>query len=141
MSATDPAPRRGKGSTTLVAALVILATFVAGALLGAVLDRVWLFARGPHPPHPPAAFIVDRLDRRLHFTPDQRKQVLLIIERRQENIGLIWASVRPRVRQEIDQTNAEIERVLTPEQRKEFDKIRMRLQPRRDGRGMRFRHD
>jgi hypothetical protein len=146
VSLSDPAmtpapPRMGRGSTATVAVIVLLATFVSGALLGIVADRVWMFTHGPRMPHPPASFLVDRLDRRLHFTADQRKEVLLIIERRQARIGQVWASVHPQVRQEVEQTNAEIERVLTPEQRAEFAKIRMKLTPRRDGRGIRFRHD
>ena len=147
MSATDPTmtpvlpPRSGgRGSTVLVAAGILLLTFIVGLILGVVGDRIWQWAH-PRPLHPSASFIASRLDRRLHFTPQQRKEVERIIAQRQDRIGHIWESVRPQVRQEIDQTNAEIERILTPEQRAEFAKIRMRLMPRRDGRGIRFRHD
>lgn len=148
MSATDPIPvppppppRSGRrGSTALVAAGILVLTFVAGLILGVVGDRLLTWFH-PRPPHLSPSFLVDRLDRRLHFTPPQRKEVERIIAQRQDRIGHIWESVRPQVRQEIDQTNAEIERVLTPEQRVEFEKIRMRLMPRRDGRGIRFKHD
>ena len=148
MSAIDPAtmtpvppPRSGgRGSTVLVAAGILVLTFVAGFVLGVVSDRIVLWFH-PRPPHPSASFFVDRLDHRLHLTPQQRKEVERIIAQRQDRIRYIWESVRPQVRQEINQTNAEIERVLTPEQRVEFEKVRMRLMPRHDGRGMRFRHD
>jgi len=135
-----PPPKSGRGSTTLVAVGILLLTFVVGLVLGVVGDRLLLWARPPVSPHS-AEFITRRLDRRLHFTPQQRQQVERIIAQRQTRIGQIWASVRPQVRQEIDQTNAEIERILTPEQRTEFAKIKMRMMPRRDGRGIRFRHD
>jgi len=147
VSATDPIPvmpvppprSSGRGSTVLVAGGILLLTFVAGIVLGAVGDRVLLWF---HPPHYPSAkFLAARLDRRLHFSPEQRKEVERILTQRQDRIRQIWDSVRPQVRQEIDQTNAEIERILTPEQKAEFEKIRMRLMPRRDGRGMRYRHD
>lgn len=147
MSATDPLPiapappprNSGRGSTVLVAAGILLLTFFAGLALGAVGDRILLWF---HPPHGPSAqFLASRLDRRLHFSPEQRKEVERILTQRQDRIHQIWDSVRPQVRQEIDQTNAEIERILTPEQRVEFEKIRMKLMPRRDGRGIRFRHD
>jgi Spy/CpxP family protein refolding chaperone len=41
------------------------------------------------------------------------------------------AAVRPQVRQELDATNAEIETVLTPEQKTKFANLRIRVGARR----------
>jgi len=71
--------------------------------------------------------IVKRLDYQLHFTDQQRAQVTSIIQARQQRIGVIQNAVRPQIRAQIDQTNAEIEKILTPEQRTKFQEIKMRI--------------
>jgi len=78
--------------------------------------------------------IVNHLDRELHFTPGQRAEVQQIIDRHRQRIEAIWASVRPQTRQEIDATNTEIERVLTPEQQAKFKTMRMNMQQQRGSR-------
>lgn len=125
-------------STKWLAALGLVITFAAGALVGIVADHVFLLRMLPQ--HS-AQFITRRLDRRLHFTDQQRTQVIAIINTHQQKITGIWNGVRPAVHQEIEAANVEIDRVLTPQQRVEFQKIRMRLMPRRGGDGIRFRHD
>ena len=126
-------------STRLLAAVALLVTFVVGAVVGAVTVHFWLL-HGGLPQHS-AQFIVRRLDRRLHFSDQQRVQVIAIIDRHHHRIAAIWSGVRPEVHREIEAANVEIDRVLTPEQRVEFEKIRMRLMPRRPGDGIRFPHD
>jgi hypothetical protein len=126
-------------STKVLAAVALVITFVAGALVGVVADRA-VIMRG-RMPQPSAEFIARRLDRRLHFSHQQRVQVTEIIARRQQRITAIWSNIRPAVHEEIEQANIEIDRVLTPEQRIEFTKIRMRLMPRRDGSGIRFKSE
>lgn len=74
-----------------------------------------------------AQFLVKRLDHRLDLSPQQEAEIEKILERGQQRISAVWGEARPRVRQEIERTNAEIERLLTPEQRVEFQKIKMRI--------------
>lgn len=112
-------------NTRLLAAVALVVTFVVGAVVGVVADHVYLLHHGT--PRRSPAFVVSRLDHRLHFTGRQRAAVTEIIERRQKRIAGLWAGVRPVVRQEIEETNKEIDRVLTPGQRVEFARIRMRL--------------
>ena len=116
-------------STRILAAVALAVTFLAGALVGAVAVHAF-FLRGALPQHS-AQFITRRLDRRLHFNEQQRLQVLGIIDRHQRRIAAIWTNVRPAVHQEIESANVEIDRLLTPPQRVEFHKIRMRLMPHR----------
>jgi hypothetical protein len=127
-------------SAKILAAIALVATFVVGAIVGLVADRA-LVMHGFGVPHPSTEFLVRRLDRRLHFTSQQRAQVVIIIDRHQQSIAKIWQGVRPSVHAEIESASSEIDRLLTPEQRVKFDKIRPRLVPRNDGGGMRVRHD
>ena len=126
-------------STRILAALVVVVTFFVGAVVGAFAVHAWLL-HGGLPQHS-AQFITRRLDRRLHFNDQQRVQVIAIIDRHQQRIAVIRTGVRPAVHQEIEAANVEIDRVLTPRQRVEFDKIRMRLMPRQTDDGIRFKHD
>ena len=124
--------------TTIVAVIALAVTFVAGAAVGVVADRI-LHRRGPMPEFATQA-LVRRLDRHLDLTDTQEKKVAAIIERHHTNISSLFTAVRPRVREEIEQANREIEQVLTPEQRAEFQKMKMRLHlGERGGRGDRAR--
>lgn len=139
MSVSETAPPSRKGSTTLLAAVALLVTFIAGLLVGAVGAR--FFIRGtPSRPRPAAEFMMKRLDRTLDLTPQQEVEVTRILRSHHERIGAVWSGVRPQIRREVEQTNAEIERVLTPEQRAKFAGIKMRLMPR-ERHGIRIKHD
>ena len=128
-------PRR----TSLLAAVALVITFAVGAIVGVFGDRVLIRRFGM--PMRSSSWVVSRLDHRLHFTEQQRLQVTAIVDRRQKRIADVWTDVRSNVRHEIEETNIEIDGVLTPEQRIEFAKIRMRLMPRTTGDGIRFKHD
>jgi Spy/CpxP family protein refolding chaperone len=120
-----------KTTTTILAIIALLATFGVGMLAGIAADRA-LILRGGHrrTPHS-AAFMMKRLDKTLDLTPQQEREVEAILRRGHDRVTGVWGSVRPRLRQEVEQTNAEIARVLTPEQRAKFEKIKMRMSPRR----------
>ncbi len=124
-------------STKVVAAVVVVLALFAGIFIGAAGERIWLFRHGPmFPPKMESGFVnrmVSRLDEDLHFTPQQRQQITQILETRRLKINGIWASVRPQVRQQVEETNAAIEKVLTPEQRAKFAEIRARMEARHHG--------
>ncbi len=142
MSVTEPVPTPRRSSSTIVLAVVaLLVTFLAGVLTGFAGSRFLFWKRPARVPSRAAEFLMKRLDRRLDLTPQQEIQVTRILERHHERIAAVWNGVRPQVRKEIEETNAEIERVLTPEQRAKFGQIKMRLMPRHDRPGIRFRHD
>ena len=112
--------------TTLVAVLVLLLTFGAGFIGGAAVHHIWIAHREQLHPFAMKAML-NRLDRRLDLTDAQRTQIEEILRRRHTRINETYAGVRPRVRAEVDATNAEIMRVLTPQQRAKFEKMRMHL--------------
>jgi Spy/CpxP family protein refolding chaperone len=126
--------------TAVIAAIVVVLAFVAGFAAGVVTDHLVMLRRGPGMPPMVAHAMAGRLDRHLDLTDEQRRKIEEILERRHGAMDRLWAEMHPRMRVEIDATNAEIERVLTPEQREKFREMRMRLGPRH-GEGRRHRGD
>lgn len=113
--------------TTVVAILVIIVTFTAGVAVGVFATHI-VHVRGEHMPSVfPTKMMVNRLDRRLDLTDQQRAQVEQIIRRHHGAITAMWRGLHPRVHAEIEQANAEITRILTPEQRKKFERIKLHL--------------
>ena len=125
-------------SPRAAAALLIAGALLAGVVLGIAGDRAYLWHTHqllPH--HPPRlGLLVEHLDRELHFTPQQKQAVTQVIERHRQRIEAISASVRPQMRAELDATNAEIEKLLTPEQRTKFQQLQQRHINRRRQRGV-----
>lgn len=115
--------------------MVVIVAFVAGFLAGVAGDRFYLFRTRQLFPRRAVEFaarhIVDRFDRELHLNPQQRVEIQGILDRHRVRMESIMSGVRPQMRQEIEAANAEIEKVLTPEQRAQFAKMRMRIGPRR----------
>ena len=115
--------------TTIVAILVIAVTFIAGVAVG-VFGAFMMHRRGgDRIPRFASHAMVNRLDRKLDLTDEQREKITVIVERHHQRINSMWRQVRPQVEQELKQANAEIESVLTPEQREKFQKIRMHVGP------------
>ena len=130
MSMTDPAtPPRGT-KTKLVATVVVLAAFIGGLVIGVIGDRIWLLHRPPGARARMTERVLHKLDDELHLSPQQHEQVKKILEAHSTRMQQIVDGVRPQIRQEIDQNNAEIARVLTPEQQKKFDQLKMQFLPR-----------
>lgn len=133
MSVSDRSTTR----TVIIATLALVVMFVAGFVSGVVTDRLLMHRRGPHRPPPMIAHaMLHRLDRQLDLTDQQEAEIRKILERRHERLNAQWEAMRPRINAEIQQTNAEIERLLTPEQREKFQDLRLHLGGRmhREGR-------
>lgn len=123
--------RRSRVTTTLLALLALLLTFAAGVVVGGVGSRMLQFRRGgPMVPEHAGRMMLNRLDRRLDLTDEQREKVGEILRRRHARINSLWTTVRPRVEEELAATNAEIAKVLTPEQRREFEEMKLRMHGR-----------
>lgn len=136
MSVSDPIPPRGAMSTRTAAIVIVVIALVAGILLGVAGDRAYLFShrRLAPPQHGPGMvpFMVRRLDHELHLTDAQKTAITQILEQRRTRVEALMNGVRPQVRQEIDRTDAEISRLLTPEQRSKYETIRRRMNRRHD---------
>jgi len=122
-------------NTRTAAVAVVIVAFLAGILAGVAGDHLYLIKSGRLSPRHTSRFASDRMAERLtkelDLSPQQKTQVQQIIERHRAKIDATMASVRPQVRQELDATNAEIETVLTPEQKTKFANLRMRIGARR----------
>ena len=113
--------------TTWIAALVVLVTFLFGVAVGVFGAHMAILMHRDRLGNLAASAIVRRLDHSLDLTRVQRKKVEEIVDRHHARINSIWTSVRPRVGDEIDAANAEIERILTPAQRRKFGRLRLHL--------------
>lgn len=102
--------------TTVIAAFVIVLTFAAGFIGGAATHHLMASRRSSLPPLAARA-IVHHLDSRLDLTDAQRREIEAII-----------ASHHQQMRSGLNQVSTEIARVLTPEQRVKFEKMRLRLE-------------
>ena len=104
--------------TTSIAVIVLVLTFLAGAAVGVFASHMMILHGGPGAERFPRA-LVNRLDRRLDLTDEQRAKVAKIVNERH-------ARIADHVQGEIDRANEEIEKVLTPEQRVKFRRMRLR---------------
>jgi Spy/CpxP family protein refolding chaperone len=113
------------------AILLVAVAFVAGALIGFAGGRVYSIFHGPLRGRGPEFMrgrIVSHLDHELNLTSQQHDQIAQIMDRHHKRMMEISGGIQPHMRQEIDAANREIEAVLTPEQRKKFETMRMRMQ-------------
>lgn len=120
--------------TTIVAIVVVLLTFTAGVMVGVFVSHIMILRGGHGAPFFPTTAMVNRLDRRLDLTEAQRAQVEQIIRRSHARIDGMWDDMRPRMHAEIDKANAEISRILTPEQRAKFERLKFHVGGRSDNR-------
>jgi Spy/CpxP family protein refolding chaperone len=121
-------------NTRTAAIAVVVVAFIAGILAGVAGDHLYLIRSGRLSPRHgrfSAARMTDRLTHQLDLSAQQKTQIQQIIERHRAKIDATMANVRPQVRQELEATNAEIETVLTPEQKTKFADLRMRIEARR----------
>jgi Spy/CpxP family protein refolding chaperone len=132
-------------------ALFVLAVFAAGLAAGVMVG--WRLApqsrfegrgfdgpgdRGPGSGRPPSpARLIDRLDRELDLTDEQRTRLQQIFEARREPLERTQREMRDRMEREQRELQAEIRTVLTAEQQPKFD--RWLEQDRGRGRGRRGR--
>jgi Spy/CpxP family protein refolding chaperone len=128
------APMKGR----YLGILLLMVTFVAGALVGAAANRV-LEARPATAAaaRPDSAGCVQRdqdIFARLDLTPSQRERIDEILARRREQADIFWQQAGPRLHELMDSTRAEIRMVLTPEQRAEYDRHRAERRSRQEQR-------
>jgi Spy/CpxP family protein refolding chaperone len=136
-------------------ALFVLAVFCAGAAAGAIVAR----RIGPpvsdpggaqlpgrdgrtRPPgvgrpggSPSPARLIDRLDRELQLTDDQKESIERIFEARREPLERVQREMRERMDEEQRGLQADIRKVLTAEQQPKFDKWLEQSRGRGRGRG------
>ena len=132
-------PSASPSKTRTTAVFLVIAVFIAGLLVGIAGDRFYLFRRHRLFPSEGArrfatGRIVEHLDRDLHLSPQQKADVQRIIDQHHVRIDAVMTGIQPQVHAELEAANAEIDKILTPQQRETFKKMRMRAPfPRRHG--------
>lgn len=117
--------------TRLIATLVLLLTFAAGAAAGWGMAR-WSHEHSSHERDRRHAHFLDRID----LTRAQRARIDSIFARRHAEVSTFWKGPGQQLRRIVDSTRAEIRAVLTPAQRREFDRmdrVRMKFRGEPDG--------
>jgi Spy/CpxP family protein refolding chaperone len=112
----------------LIATALLLAVFVAGAVSGAVFYR-WarLDEPGERVPLPPGD--LGRMLHELNLTSEQRTKMKAVFERHRPKLDAVLRETFPKVRAVQDEIDAELETLLTAEQRQRFTDMRKRRPP------------
>lgn len=118
---------RGRARTTILAVIVLLVTFVAGAVVGIAAHRGFMRRGHDRGAKHMTAFMLNHLDRRLDLTDPQRAEIEKILDRRHERMSALRNEMRGKIDSEVRGANAEIERVLDAQQREKFKRLRMHL--------------
>ena len=114
MSAPGGPLRRAR----LLSAALLAVVFVAGVLVGAATDRA---IGSPHEHKPRRHGIDAEVLERMHLDTRQQAEVDRILEHRRSEAAAVWSEVKPRLNQVVADTRADLSRVLTPEQLREYD--------------------
>ncbi len=132
-----------------VAAAVVI--FVAGAVTGSLIPGWIDSAKTPPPEARPASgdnfsrsrnSLLDRMERELYLSVEQRRQVGEILRASQERTGRIWETISPQVMAEQNLAREQIRQALTEDQRRSFDEsFKMPLSGRRGSGGWFPRRD
>ncbi len=121
-------------------ATFVALVFIAGMAGGVVADRVWLLRPGPgpgvRPDGPPRAAIaaanldriaavnIDRLDRELNLTAEQRAKLAPIFQEWLRRVQTLQGNARVQLRGEMRTFEAQVAGVLTPDQADRFARLR-----------------
>lgn len=107
------------------ALLLLVSALILGIGLG-LAGSAWAGDRwlnGPHAGRAPRGYL-HKLTRALELTPVQRDSVAAVLERYGPRMDSVWAEVRPRFETVRAEMRSEIERQLTPEQKRKFEEMR-----------------
>lgn len=118
-----------------VALLSVVAVFIVGVAIGIVSTHLFYAQQFRRPGGPPGLMgrtFVDRLEGHLDLTADQRRQIDAILERSHAKAESLRHEMQPRLEQLFETTGAEIEAILTPEQREKFRQLRESQRGRMD---------
>ncbi len=100
--------------------LIFLGGLVSGVLLGPRVGRVFL---RPPPPGAMSRHMMKRLQSKLNLTPEQAAQVKPLLEATGTDLDAMRRETTRRVSERIAQSNAAIAELLTPEQKRELEKM------------------
>ena len=74
--------------------------------------------------------LLERFNRELHLSADQKKKIEAIFDAKHPEMFALQAEVRPKFEALRNSAQAEIQKILDPEQRKKFDQMNARMEER-----------
>lgn len=114
-----------------VAAAIIVMSLLTGVIVGVAVDRrmllhrqAYFLTRGPGGFGGHVRMAPERLKDELGLSPAQTASVDSITRHRMSQRDSLMAHTWPVMRELLDSTRTDIERVLTPEQRTKFERLR-----------------
>jgi Spy/CpxP family protein refolding chaperone len=114
------------------AALLAVAVFVLGALLGGLATHVWTIHASNHQMAPHGRDqILSHMTRELDFTPQQLQVVTQIVDDTHGQIRALYAPLDPQREQIRQKARERIRAVLTPDQKPKFEDFLRRLDEQR----------
>ena len=122
-------PRPSRWPTLLLAGVIFVGGFVAGAGMAVVVivNRVQYAI---HHPYQAPRRITKVLRKRLRLNNRQAREVQAILTRRQEALMAIRREVHPRVTAELERTHRQIEAVLNERQKRKWRRLFNQLRAR-----------
>ncbi len=125
-----------------LAAALLAATFVLGVAVGAAGLAAWTDSRRERPRRESERLgFVDRLERDLDLTAQQRDSVAMIVDRRNDAMREVWREMAPRFDSLRSVINQEILAVLDDEQQAGFEAMLARADSARRHRDSRGGHE
>lgn len=125
-----------KAWKAILAALVI---FAAGVVTGALTVRLKpadsvavASPSGNFGPLRPRGDLLERMQRQLYLTPEQRGRIEGILRENHDRMKQIWDSIAPQAQAERRRVNELIRNELTPEQQKRYEDLQKPHGPKRN---------
>jgi hypothetical protein len=132
----DMGPSKGKTSARLLSALVLVVTLLAGFIIGIFVDHHFLLrAGGRHggwgdresrsrmsPREPGRRW--SRFTERLELTPEQKVAADTIFAQRSRQLDSLRAVIGPEMKRVMTHARAQIDSLLTPEQRARHEEMK-----------------
>ena len=115
---------------------IFLGIFLTGLLVGWIGARYCPggFRGGPRMEPKPYPKILEKLHKKLEFTPEQKTQVEAILKENHQKVLGLHNAARPQFDEIRRDTDKRIGELLTPEQREKFEKLKQRWEARRNKR-------
>jgi len=117
------------------AAVLFVVVFLLGALLGGITIHLWQERVLGQPASsvlmPTRAYIIDESTRELQLTPDQQKQLGVIIDDTRHKWNELYAPLEAQKEEIRREGRASVRAMLSPEQQLKFDDFMRRLDEQR----------
>jgi Spy/CpxP family protein refolding chaperone len=116
------------------AAILVLVVFLLGVLLGGVGNHLWgerVWGKQITTGQPTKGQIVSDLTKELQLTPDQQKQLTIIVDDTRSQWRTLYSTIEPEHEKIRKQSRDRVRAILTPEQKPKFEEFMKHLDEQR----------